>query len=249
MKEVKDIFSKQADSYVNFRPVYPDALYDYLYSITENFDAAWDCGTGNGQVAAELSECFKQVQATDISQNQLDKAPHKDNITYQIARAEDTPFEDNSFDLITVGTALHWFDFDAFYKEVNRVAKNGAHIAAWAYAPFRTNAKIDAILDDFYFNIIHNYWDAERKYVDEEYKTIPFPLKELTPPKLEIKASWTRDHFTGFLNSWSSVQHYINKNGTNPVALIQDRLNEQWPDGVVKEITFPLFIRVGQIVK
>ena len=37
--------------------------------MTEN---AWDCGTGNGQVAKILAGFFNEVQATDISQNQLE---------------------------------------------------------------------------------------------------------------------------------------------------------------------------------
>ncbi|RYE24948.1 MAG: class I SAM-dependent methyltransferase [Sphingobacteriales bacterium] len=249
MKDTKDLFSKQSASYASFRPVYPDALFNFLFSITKHFDTAWDCGTGNGQVALRLSERFDKVMATDISQSQLSHAPQKDNIAYELTRAEQTSFADNSFDLITVGTALHWFDHAAFNKEVQRVAKNGAHIAAWAYATVRSEPAITAIADEFYGEIVHGYWDAERKLVDDEYRTIPFPFKELPAPKLEITAQWTKEHFIGYLNSWSAVQHYVTQNGSNPVDLIMDKLDKNWKDGEYKAIRFPLFMRVGQIVK
>jgi len=80
-------------------------------------------------------------------------------------------------------------------------------------------------------------------------KQYPSLSKNLTHHLFEIKANWTKQHFIGFLSSWSSAQHYISINGNNLVELIQDRLKEHWPDGVEREVTFPLFIRVGEILK
>lgn len=249
MKETKDLFSKQATTYAAYRPVYPAALYDFLLSLLPGTGKAWDCATGNGQVANILSRHFTEVFATDISEKQLANAVKKDNILYSVSRAEHTTFPDNNFDLVTIGTALHWFDFDAFYKEATRVAKNNAVIAAWAYAPFRANAAVDAVLDNYYYQIVGPYWDPERRYVDEEYKTIPFPFEEIPAPKFEIVAEWTREQFIGFLNSWSSTQHYITANGINPISLIEEELSKAWPDNEKINIKFPLFIRVGRVIK
>lgn len=247
MKEIKDLFSIQSATYATYRPVYPDSLYDFIYSKCRNYHAAWDCGTGNGQVANRLAEKFEQVYATDISAKQIGNAAPKNNVEYVVCRAENTPLIADSIDLITIGTALHWFDFDNFYAEAKRVAKPGAFIAAWCYAPFRSTPAIDGILDYFYTNIVGGYWDDERKYVDEQYKTIPFPFEEVTPPAIEIKAHWTREQFIGFLNSWSSVQHYIKKNAENPVDIIAPNIMTNWSEGDIKEISFPLFIRAGYI--
>jgi ubiquinone/menaquinone biosynthesis C-methylase UbiE len=120
MKELKDNFSFQSANYAAYRPVYPDVLYQYLFNRVGAFDATWDCGTGNGQVAIKLAEKFKIVYATDISQNQLDNAVKKDNIQYSNQRAEQTLLLSDSVDLVTVAQAIHWFDFDLFYKEVRR---------------------------------------------------------------------------------------------------------------------------------
>ncbi|WP_276134094.1 class I SAM-dependent methyltransferase [Polluticoccus soli] len=249
MKEVKDLFSKQSATYAAYRPTYPDELYDFIFSITQNFDTAWDCGTGNGQAAIRLAEKFRHVIATDLSEKQLSYASQKDNIEYRAARAEDSGLENNSMDLVTVGTALHWFDFDKFYGEVKRVAKPQASIVVWAYAPFRSESAIDEILDNFTYNILGGYWDPERKWVDAQYKTIPFPFKEIPTPELAIKLHWTLDQFMGFLHSWSSVQHYIEKNGNDPVEIIREQLEVLWKSGEVKELRFPLFVRAGIINK
>ena len=130
----KDNFSTQAVLYAKFRPKYPEELYDFILSKVKSFDTAWDCATGNGQVASRLSKDFQEVFATDIYQKQLDNAQQADNIHYSIAQAEKTDFLENSFDLITVGQAIHWFDFEQFYQEVRRVAKPDAILRRGAMA-------------------------------------------------------------------------------------------------------------------
>lgn len=48
---MKDNFSKQADLYAKFQPGYPSELFAFLFSSVTEKKTAWDCGTGNGQVA------------------------------------------------------------------------------------------------------------------------------------------------------------------------------------------------------
>jgi hypothetical protein len=248
MKQVKDLFSTQAATYAAFRPVYPDELYNFLFTITPGFNHAWDCGTGNGQVAIQLAKRFAKVDATDISESQMQHAPSAANISYELMRSEETTFPDKSFDLITVGTALHWFDLDGFYREARRVAKSGAGIVAWAYAPCRTEPEVTVIIDDFYERIVGRYWDAERRFVDEGYRTLPFPFRELPVPRLSIEVDWTKEQLLGYLQSWSSVQHYMRANNINPLGIIEGTLNLAWGKDEKKHFTFPLFIRAGRIL-
>jgi ubiquinone/menaquinone biosynthesis C-methylase UbiE len=247
MKDPRDLFSKQASTYSAFRPTYPADLYQLIYSKVAAFDNAWDCATGNGQVAKELSEKFINVFATDISESQLSHAISRPNIQYSQARAEATDFPDQAFDLITIGTALHWFDHDLFYKEVRRVAKPGAIIAAWAYMLCHCTAEIDRLTEQLYKVILEGYWDPERKYVEEYYRNIPFPVEEFPAPPFEIITSWTADQFIGYLNSWSSVQKFIDLNGRNPVSEVEDQIRLQFPSKEPLTFRFPLFLRIGRV--
>src|SRR5688500_19033818 len=129
----KDLFSKQSDLYARYRPAYPKELYDYILSFVKEKNTAWDCATGNGQAAVVLSEYFKKIIATDISATQIEKAIAKKNIEYRLCAAESTPFEENTFDLVTVAQAYHWLKWDEFRKEVTRVCKPEATIAVWVY--------------------------------------------------------------------------------------------------------------------
>lgn len=249
MKDVKDIFSKQASTYASFRPAAPYSLLEYVYSKVSNFENAWDCGTGNGQIAAKLSERFDKVYATDISQQQLDKAVKKDNILYKLERAEQTGFADNMFDLITAAQAVHWFDINAFNKEVQRVARNGAVVAVWTYYLPVVSEEIDRIVDYFYKDIIGSYWDKERLLIDEHYQTIPFPFDEMQDPGFHIDIKWTADQLLGYLGTWSAVQHYRNRHNTDPLQLIKDDIQKEWESNTVKDITFSLYMRLGRVAK
>jgi methylase of polypeptide subunit release factors len=91
-------FIAQASFYAKYRPTYPSVMYDFILGHTIGRAQAWDCATGNGQVAVELSKHFEQLMASDVSQSQLDNAIKAPNIKYLVAPAESTPFEDHSFD-------------------------------------------------------------------------------------------------------------------------------------------------------
>ena len=165
----KDLFSSHADIYARYRPLYPKELYDFVLSHVKEKNAALDCGTGNGQCAGVLAEYFQEVEATDISEKQIAFAVNKPNLHYHLCPAEQTPFPDNSFDLITCATAVHWFRFNVFFAEMERVAKNNAVFACWAYNVIRTDQpKLNEIIDEFYWKKIHDYWDPERNHVDQQ---------------------------------------------------------------------------------
>jgi SAM-dependent methyltransferase len=249
MTAPKDNFSRQASLYKKFRPTYPPALYEFLLNLVPNRECAWDCGTGNGQVAVELAKYFTHVKATDISEKQLQQAPVLDNIEYRLLPAEKTDFPDNSFDLITVGQAAHWFDFESFYPEVNRVAKPNSILALWGYGLLSITPAIDAIIHHFYTEVIGPYWDAERKHIDAAFTTLPFPLHELPSFTGAIEQVWTVADLEGYLNTWSSVQAYMQKHGENPVEACMVEIRKVWEAGGELPVHFPIFSRIGRIVK
>ena len=244
----KDNFSTQAALYAKFRPKYPEELYDFVLSKVKSFDTAWDCATGNGQVASRLSKDFQEVFATDISQKQLDNAHQAHNIHYSIAQAEKTDFPENTFDLITVGQAIHWFDFERFYQEVRRVAKPEAIFAAWGYGTLTIdNVEANVLFQDFYQKQIGEYWDAERGYIDEEYRTLPFTLAEIESPRFAMVYQWTLTELEGYLNTWSSVQKYIKIHHENPVDGFIESLKAIYKSSDIFTVNFPVFMKVGVV--
>ena len=165
----QDHFSRQAETYLKGRPTYPDELFAYLASIAPAKDVCWDCATGNGQAAISLAQHFKKVIATDGSRQQIDSAMPRPNIEYRVATAEQSGLPDHSVDLITVATAAHWFDHNAFYSEAQRVVKPNGILAVWAYSEARISAEIDVLMEWFMYDFLQDYWPPGRWYVRNSY--------------------------------------------------------------------------------
>jgi SAM-dependent methyltransferase len=246
--DFKDNFSKQSGIYARFRPQYPPELYTYLASLTTQHETAWDCGTGNGQAAIGLAELYQHIIATDPSEQQIANAFSHPNITYKVEKAEETSIPDHSIDLVTVANALHWFDFEAFYKEVRRTLKPNGIIAAWAYQNPSISPELDSIITKLHDEILGNYWLTENRYVEKAYTTIPFPFKEIESPQFYSEKTMDLNDFVGFLNTWSATQRFIRQNNTNPVDMLYEELLNSW--GVIdhkKTISWKLILKVGVV--
>lgn len=241
-------FGQQSSDYLQFRPDYPDALYRYLATMVANHELAWDCGTGNGQAAVKLADYFKKVIATDLNQGQLAVAIQKDNITYTCAPAENSKIPDNSVDLITIAQALHWFHFPKFYQEAKRVSKKEGLIAAWCYSLGHINEALDAVIKKLYSDILGNqYWPKERVYIDKHYQTIPFPFKKMDTPQFEIVKNITYSQLIGYLNTWSALKEYKEKNQVNPLDLMEIELAKAWGSHETHCMHWPIHLLLAKV--
>ena len=245
-----DHFSKQASDYSLYRPHYPQSLFDYLASLTPQHDVAWDCATGNGQAAVALASLYNSIEATDASEKQIEQAMPHPRVRYQVCEATSTPFADNTFDLITVAQALHWFDLDKFYKEVFRVNKPGGVFAAWCYSLFSINHETDPVIHDFYHNTIGPYWPKERSHIDAQYAALPFPFERISSPKFDISIEWNLQQVLGYMGTWSAVQYYKEQNNYDPVEQLTNKLEAAWGDpGQTREIHWPIYLHIGRVNK
>jgi ubiquinone/menaquinone biosynthesis C-methylase UbiE len=89
-----------------------------------------DVATGGGHTALKFAPLVTRVIAVDIAPQMLQKAAAfiaskgSENVTFGLADAEDLPFEDESFDLVTCRIAPHHFPNCAhFVREARRVLK------------------------------------------------------------------------------------------------------------------------------
>jgi SAM-dependent methyltransferase len=247
---MKDNFSKHAQEYARYRPAYPPELFSFINEHVHNRKTAWDCATGNGQTARALANHFEQVYATDISQKQIDQATAAPNIHYSVQPAENTSFAGDMFDLVTISQALHWIRTEEFYKEVVRVSRPGGWIAAWMYSLPQISPKIDELISvKLYKEILGEWWDAERRYVDENYATIPFPFREINCPVFYIRYEWTIGELEGYLNTWSALQKFVSVSGHNPVNGVIHDISAEWGQEQNKTVLFPVHMRMGKTGK
>jgi SAM-dependent methyltransferase len=85
-----------------------------------------DIGTGTGAVAQLVGERFPdaEIVGVDVSERMIEEARRKvgDRVRFHIADAERLPFADDSFELVTLGNMIPFFD------EIERVTASGGRV-------------------------------------------------------------------------------------------------------------------------
>lgn len=107
-------------------------------------DDALDIATGTGDLAFAIRQAgAKRVIGTDFSEEMIEaakkKAPkHGPDVRFQIADALNLPFDDASFDAVTVGFGLrNMVDYDAALREMHRVLRPGGQAIVLEMTPFK----------------------------------------------------------------------------------------------------------------
>jgi ubiquinone/menaquinone biosynthesis C-methylase UbiE len=243
----EDHFSRQSQLYAQYRPKYPDEIYAYLASLAPGHSLAWDCGTGNGQAAVGLAAYFDRVYATDASAKQIALAQENEKVEYRVESAEQVSLDDSTADLVTVAVAVHWFNFDEFYREVKRVLKPDGILAVWTYSLTEISPEVDAVVSTYYYETLRGFWPERIHYLEEKYETLPFPFEEITPPFFAMERELTLAQYAGFLDSWSATQRYKEQKGHHPLEVIWNQLSTAWGnENEARLVRWPLYFRIGR---
>jgi SAM-dependent methyltransferase len=243
-----DHFSSVSAAYSAFRPRYPAALIEFFASVAPRRRMAWDCGAGSGQATSDIAQYFDFVVGTDLSAEQLARAPGDPHIGWAASSAERAAIRSRSVDAIAVAQALHWFANDAFFSEVRRVAAGpDSAIVAWTYGTAFMDGDIGKVLRRFMFDDVGPYWPPERKLVNTEYRTIPFPFERIEAPPFSLENDWTLSQIVGYMRSMSATARYIKAVGTDPVIGVEAELRELWRDEMPRRIVWPVIVLAGRV--
>ena len=106
-----------------------------------------------------------------------------------------------------------------------------------------------ALIFTFYRETAGAFGYKARRYIDEHYTTVPFPYEPLPAKEFRISVQWNRQQLAGYLNTWSAVQHFIKANQYNPVSELAVEIEKVWRADTAKDFYFPLFLKLGRVVK
>jgi SAM-dependent methyltransferase len=244
----RDHFSGHAAVYKSYRPSYPAALFDAIAARSPATDAAWDCACGNGQASIGLAAKFDLVYATDASAQQIDGAEPHPRVRYSVAPAEDSGLAPQSVDAVLVAQALHWFDIERFYDEVERVVRRGGLVVAAGYEGHLVSPEIDAVTMHLSVDVIGSHWPPEGHHLRTKYDDIPRRFPPVDFPDLAIEVDWSLDQLMGYYASWSGLQRYRKATGEDPLPKTRDAIAKHWGDPAEpRRVTWPLVIMAGRV--
>lgn len=199
-KDVQQQFGKNAGSYVS-SPIHKDGK--DLVKMTEiakltGQEVLLDIATGGGHTANAFAPLVNKILALDITAEMLAAAKKfiknngHQNVEYIQGDAEQLPFNDDSFDIVTCRIAPHHFpNVDSFIKEVHRVLKPGGQ--------FLLDDNVVPESDEFdqFYNTIEKIRDYShfRAWKKSEW------LQKLEESGLEV-FEWHRFEKTFHFESW-----------------------------------------------
>ncbi|KAJ6991041.1 methyltransferase, partial [Populus alba x Populus x berolinensis] len=161
---------------------------------------------------------------------------------------------ENSVDIITVASAVHWFDLEKFYPIVKRVLrKPGGIFAVWCYSRFKFSPEIDILLA-IHFERTFPFQNPNFKHALECYKTLPFPFESVgvgcegQPLELDMEK---KTSFQGRLKFFRSFSAFNTAKGQG-VDLLSDEvvqeLESAWggPE-VVRTVIYKTYMLAGKV--
>jgi SAM-dependent methyltransferase len=240
------LFSIRSDDYAQFRPTYPDSLFDWLADQCPRTRCALDVAAGSGQATLPLLARFDHVAACDASADQLIGHSNWQSAQRFAAQAERLPLRDGLADLMVVAQALHWFATPAFFAEAKRVLTPDGLFCSWCYSLLQIEPTLDAVIARLHGQTLGDYWPQGRASVDAGYRDIQVPFVTIEPPELAIEAHWNMHQLLGYLRTWSAVKQWQQVHGRDPVAQLAPELAQLWGDPErQRRIRWPLHFLAG----
>jgi SAM-dependent methyltransferase len=98
---------------------------ELLHARGRAVDRALDVGCGTGLSTRPLTAIARTVVGVDASNDMLRLAGHTEGVSYVLGDAEQLPFAGGAFDLVTLCSAIHWFDPSALVQLRDVLAAGG----------------------------------------------------------------------------------------------------------------------------
>lgn len=194
-----------AERYARYRPDYSPHLRRALESAGISAHRALDVAAGTGISTRAVAAIADVVVTVDASEAMTAVAPRVANVVPLIAGAEALPFRDAVFDLITVGSALHWFHRDAFAAEATRVAIPGGHLVVHDHGFTGQMNEVAEFHDWIHRRYLRGY-PAPPRGDKLAPGTDLGGFRAVATKRYEQAVTVTRDSLAGYLTTQSNLQ-------------------------------------------
>ena len=177
-------FDTVASTYEKLRPGYVSRLYETIFNyipIDEKSNVL-EIGSGGGQATAPMLTTGCQLTAVEYGEHfsELLKEKFKEFPRFSVitGKFENTPLEENGFDLVFSASAFHWVPEEIGYNKVRSILKSGGAFARFANHPYtdkgnpQLSAEIDEIYDEYYYKFHSKKREAITEYTQAQAKDL-----------------------------------------------------------------------------
>ncbi|KAI9650309.1 hypothetical protein NHQ30_000322 [Ciborinia camelliae] len=206
----------QAKIYAEHRLAYPSKLYETVITHHEKtggqFNLVLDLGCGPGNATRDIAAYFEDAIGCDAGAAMIEAARETGgktkggkNIQWVVASGEDfaglEEVREGSVDLITVATAVHWFDMDKFWAQVAKALKPGGTATSYYPHPSHPNhAALLRIFLHFEREVLAPYELLPNRLSRSMYDDLPLPWNiphpipsAILPESQFVKLDYDRD--------------------------------------------------------
>jgi SAM-dependent methyltransferase len=245
-------FTGRVEDYERYRLRYPPEL---LKSVKSGCGLSWghfvaDIGAGTGMLAELFLEHGNSVVAIEPNA-EMRAACEKlatvwPGLTVQNGTAEATGLPDASVDVVAVGRAMHWFDFDAAMKEFRRILKPDGWIVLAAHGRANSTTRKQREFDQILMQHGTGYKQIKQRLRVHE-QVIPLLRPEtLCQNKIHGEQKLTLEQFLGQVQSLSAAP----LPGQENFELMQKALRdffERWHEGGILHMKTTSYLTCGQL--
>jgi len=198
-------------------------LKERMNQPNERFSLLLDIGCGSGQSTTIFTPHFERIIGVDPSENQIAAARANNsasNVEYRVGISDNLPADPHSVDMVIVGQAIHWFDYEKFFKECERVLKPNGCLAAYGFGIPNVTAKVgdadekqqsesDRLIKKF-TDDCHFDKNIARLFDDYEGLFAEIPSKDkVRLSDLELVKEMSLEAFIAYIRSYSGYQNHV----------------------------------------
>lgn len=228
-------WNRAAADYAKYRDIYPPAFYEKIVALglCVRGQKVLDVGTGTGILPRNLAQYGADFVGIDLSAGQIEQAKRLSkeaglNIPFRCVPAEEMPFPDASFDVVTACQCFMYFDHKTLALNIYRVLKPSGRLAVFymAWLPLEDNVagQSEALI------LKHNpAWTGCQKMrhpiaIPEYY--LPFFEVEETRV-FDVKVPFTRESWNGRIKACRGAEASLSEEEVKQFdqehrALLQD---------------------------
>lgn len=198
---------------------------------------------GTGKILLSFCESFKEAKGIDLSENMLSvaqanvlkfKETHPQNtITLEKHHVMELK-EEERFDLVTVGQALHFFPVEQALTKIRNMLNEGGMLMVFGYVlreVHSDNPKENDYFYEFYDQMLSYFtfdmYDLHRHYSDQQKYPFERVFDRVERKQADLVVKMSREDYLNYLKTWSAYNLYVDTHGVDPILALADRAAEE----------------------